>query len=139
MGWQTDWLYQLVFQEVADIWQRSRNFNEQLGAPPTSLRVYEFAQADWDGPHCRGKANRAWQYDETAGLQPSEVIDEQQPTIQGAMYDVGVVRFHIATSRKQVLFEYVLGPRYGRGHIFDVEGQGSRGELKRSMNRQWVS
>ena len=139
MGWQTDWLYQLVFQEVADIWQRTRNCTEHLGAPPTSLHIYEFAKADWDGPRCRGKATRGWQYDEIEGLQPAEVEEVRQPTLQGAMYDIGVVRFHIATSRKQVLFEYVLGPRYGRGQILDVEGQGERGQLKRSMNRQWVS
>ena len=138
MGWKSDWLYDLVFQEVARVWEQSRKESASLGPPPSSFRVLEYPKGDWDGPHCRGQVQRAWLYDE-AGLQPAEIDEDHKLVVQNAMYDVGVVHFHIAPSRKQVVFEFVLGPLYGRGRILDVVGQGSRGTLKRSMNREWVS
>ena len=42
----------------------------------------------------------------------------------------GVVRFHITADRKRIVFVYVLGPLYGRGRVFRVEGQGRTGCLE---------
>ena len=138
MGWKSDWIYDLVFQEVSGVWAQACKDSARLGPRPSSLWVLEHRKADWDRARCKGQVLRAWLFDDT-GLQVAEIEDNVEPVIRGAMYDVGTVQFHIASSRKQVLFEFTLGPRYGRGRILQVVGQGPRGTLERTAGPGWVS
>jgi hypothetical protein len=58
---------------------------------------------------------------------------------RGMFYERGVVEFFIDTDRKRVLFTYTLGPRYGRGMIFRVVGQGTTGRLTPCAGPAWIS
>ena len=42
-------------------------------------------------------------------------------------WDRGWFCFHIAPDRKRVVITYVVGPRYARGLVLKVEGQGESG------------
>ena len=132
MGWQSDWLYDLIFDEVARIWKRAiRDGRGPFGPAPTALVIKEMGEPDWEAVRCQGDVHRLWCYrggtPEVLPVEPeSETgVGEQR----GMFYERGEVQFHISSDRKRVLFTYVLGPRNGRGMEFAVQGQGRQGKL----------
>jgi hypothetical protein len=138
-GWRTDWLYRLVFKEVAAVWEKVRSEGRSLGTPPDWLCVQELRRADWENLRCLGPVRRAWSF-RSGGLSPlpPEGVDPDCGEPRGMFYQVGRVRFHIA-DRKRLVFEYTVGPRYGRGVFFRVAGQGKRGRLHLDGPLMWVS
>ena len=138
MGWKSDWLYGLIFKEVAAVWKRSQNEDATLGPSPFALHVLECAEGDFEGPHSHDVVRR-WIYDQS-GLRPAELDESSERSVQGSMYDIGTVWFHVTTTRKLVCFGFCLGPLYARGHVFEVVGQGARGRLRISGKHvRWVS
>jgi hypothetical protein len=141
MGWQSDWLYQLIFDEVERVWKRARKDGAgRFGPPSTAFLISEMPEADWEHIRCHGDAHRQWTYKggdpEPA---PCVVYDTDLGEQRGMFYERGVVEFFIDTDRKRVLFTYTLGPRYGRGMIFGVVGQGTKGRLTPCAGPAWVS
>ncbi|QDU55848.1 hypothetical protein Pan181_20450 [Aeoliella mucimassa] len=94
MGWKSDWLYQLVFSEIESVWQRAQRYDEQLGPPPEEMRVREFREADWDGPHCKGQVSNQWLCNPN-GWEQVEPFDYQAPTTRKAYYNFGSANFSI--------------------------------------------
>src|SRR5262249_52350365 len=116
-GWKTDWLYQLIFKEVAAVWGKVRSEGRKLvpsppwlGTPPDWLCVQEFRRADWENLRCLGPVRRAWSFGgkELSPLPPEEV-DPDCGERRGMFYEVGRVRFHLAADRKRLVFEYTVG------------------------------
>lgn len=132
MGRPTDWLYQLVFQRVADLSAELRT--EHVDSPDRFV-VDEMSHADWDTAFCSGQVSRTWTHD-SEGLKAGQT--EEPAECRGMFFKVGLVRFHIAADRKRVLFEYRVGPRYGRGFTYRVVGQGKLGRLMPD-GTMWVS
>jgi hypothetical protein len=61
MGWQSDWLYQLIFDEVEKVWKRAKKEGEgRFGPAPVDLLISEMLEADWEESRCRGNAHRQW-------------------------------------------------------------------------------
>lgn len=112
-----------------------------LGPPPTALVVREMAEADWDCPNCVGSVLRQWLYrgGEPELLPLHDRADTDVGELRGQFYERGMVAFHVAPDRRRVLFTFGVGPRYGRGLILRVEGQGSDGRLIPSEGPQWRS
>jgi hypothetical protein len=111
----------------------------QFGPPPTALVVREMGQADWKRAYCRGDVRRQWVY---RGSSPEPVAPEAEPDLgegRGMYYERGVVDFHVASDRRRVLFTFTVGPRFGRGLIFGVEGQGAGGRLSPGAGPVWKS
>jgi len=142
MGWQSDWLYQLIFDEVEQVWQRARKDGAgHFGPAPTTFLISEMREANWDDMRCRGDAQRHWTYQ---GGQPEPMAltkgsDADLGEQRGMFYARGAVAFCIDANRKRVLFTYALGPRYGRGMVFGVIGQGAKGRLSPTGGTMWVS
>ena len=132
MGWRSDWLYLLIFQEVEKAWKRATEEGAgRFGPPPTDFLLREMPEADWEHIRCRGDARQQWTYQggdpEPA---PCDGEDADLGKRRGMFYERGLVEFFINADRKRVLFTYTLGPRYGRGWIFEVVGQGAKGMLR---------
>ena len=138
MGWRSGWLHQLVFQEVKKIWQRAKNAGTgKFGPPPDALHICEMSDGDWERPQCSGDALRRWLYQ---GDEPELVGDcADVGELRGMFFQRGIVQFFIDPDRKRVLFTYILGPRYGRGMLFEVGGQGAQGKLTRCPGPAWIS
>jgi hypothetical protein len=142
MGWQSDWLYRLIFEQIAKIWETAtREGAGPFGPPPNALLITETRDADWEHARCLGNPIRYWMYQ---GGEPECVptveVDTNPGQRQGMFYERGEVVFCIAADRNRVLFTYILGPRYGRGMILDVVGQGADGRLASSIaSMLWVS
>src|SRR4051794_636805 len=63
MGWQSDWLYQLIFDEVRRAWRKAiREGRGKFGPAPTSGLVKELPDADWEAARCFGQVQRMWLY-----------------------------------------------------------------------------
>jgi len=148
MGWKSDWLYGLIFSEVEALWKRalqewktSRDNYKQPGDPPACFVVQQCANGDWQFPDYGDPVIRQWQYEGTDfRLLTSNDLRLPEVAHNNRMFwRVGQVRFHIAASRKHVIFSYVIGPRYCRGSIFQVVGQGKRGKLKPAAGPGWIS
>jgi hypothetical protein len=142
MGWQTDWLYQLVFDEVERVWQRAiKDGVARFGPAPKCLVISEMLEADWEESRCRGVANRQWTYQggHPKLLSPCEGNATEFGEQRGMFYELGVVTFCIDADRKRLVFSYTLGPRYGRAMTFTVIGQGKNGRLAPADGRLWVS
>ena len=132
MGWKTDWLYRLVFQEFSCAWDRAQGEGgDTSGRPPVALHVTEHDDVCPEGPaFCCGEPIRSWDF---AGEGWEEVpLRERTPddrAVHGMFVRVAVGSFHISEDRKTMAVEYVFGPRYGHGSIFAVRGQGKRAKL----------
>lgn len=142
MGWRTDWLYGLIFHEVQRVWRRAiREGRGKFGPAPSQLLIKEMSDADWELMRSKGRELRKWCY--SGGTpEPLPVEDETTESLGeqvGMFYEKGDVRFFIASDRKRVLLTYTLGPRYGRGMAFAIEGQGAKGRLVPTGGPGWVS
>jgi hypothetical protein len=106
-----------------------------------TLLIIEMLEADWEDSRCRGNAHRQWMYQggQPALLPPVEGNDIDLGAQRGMFYERGLVTFCIDTNRKRLVFTYTLGPRYGRGMTFGVNGQGNKGRLSPAGTTMWVS
>ena len=133
MGWKSDWLYQLIFDQFERAWSQAQADGEsRFGPASTSLLVGEYDKAVGDGspPYCRGNVVRAWNF---AGREwNSEAAAEllrHNGSTHGMFYHTAMGGFCISADRKTVMIEYRFGPRYGRGFVFIVQGQGDTARL----------
>jgi hypothetical protein len=142
MGWKSDWLYRLVFNYLELAWTTAQRDGEsRFGPAPTLLRVTEFF-ADNDGQQFPSlcQPRRCWVYN---GLEwRAEKMPEPYPvnSVVGMFYIEARGGFFISADRKMVVIEYRFGPRYGRGGVFVVQGQGTRASLLPEQDSiGWVS
>jgi hypothetical protein len=138
MGWRTDWLYQLIFDEVARIWSRAVKDGitfPNSGPPPDYLLIEECGDADWERAVCLRPVLRSWTCrGADFELQPQAPPEHIPPPVERGFRDsYGIVRFQVRPDRKKLVFEYILGPLHGRGRVFLVVGQGRRGKMGGSL------
>jgi hypothetical protein len=143
MGWQSDWLYRLIFDEVAILWAQARKDGAgTFGPSPDRFYVEECAAADWKELHCQPPVLRTWVFDGSIPpvlLTPSSVPPSDR-TVRGMFFVDGMVQFHIGGNRNQIVWTHILGRRYGRGKVFRVQGQGQTATLERDRDfGEWVS
>lgn len=143
MRWKSDWLYNLVFNEVERLWtQVQKEGTGKFGFAPERFYVQQFENADWQELNCLPPIIRSWIFD---GLVPTLLSNSSKPlaidqTSRGMFFVSGTVHFHISNNRKEILWTYRLGRRYGRGMVFSVEGQGKASSLQRNASfGEWVS
>jgi hypothetical protein len=102
--------------------------SEYESGDPSTSRCYAPAKRRW---HFRGGADFGLVGDDAAAA-----ASAGRP--RGMFYDVGRVGFFVTEDRRLVVFEYILGPRYGRGLLFEVHGQGREARLGQSGRApQW--
>lgn len=133
MGWKSDWLYRLVFQQFEQAWMKAQAEGaSRFGPAPESLLVGQHSETIVDGvsPYCRGPIARKWCY---AGGDWTELESGRSTSVdhavRGMFFQTAIGRFCISPDRMTVVIEYVLGPRYGRGFTLTVEGQGDSAVL----------
>lgn len=138
-GWRTDWMYARIFREVGNLWEEVRTGDPRMGTPPEQLRVEEMCGADWEGARCLPPVRRVWTFGPD-GLHPQmgEAGPAECGAARGMFWQVGLVRFHVAVDRRRLVLEYAVGPRYGRGRVFRVAGQGKKGRLC-PVGITWIS
>jgi hypothetical protein len=151
MGWKSDWLYGLVFQQVAAVWNDCmRTGKGRYGPPPERFLVTECSTANWDMPFCTPPIVRAWHYNDSGVLSqplpnPEALFPATAPAHPDSMFfATGDMRFHITPERTLIVFSYLVGPRYGRGRVYRVIGQGTRGTVKGRLDpaegyNEWVA
>ncbi|HEX4128833.1 MAG TPA: hypothetical protein VHZ24_02235 [Pirellulales bacterium] len=126
MGWQSDWLYELIFHEVEIVREAATRHDAKNGQPPNTCFVSEYTDADWERAMNQGSVKRSWILKRGEPIAESDTAcnlgDDSE--VDGVFFDKAFVTFHIATDRKRVVFVYFLGPRYARGRILAVQGQG---------------
>jgi hypothetical protein len=135
MGWTSDWLYHLIFKEVADVWASAlANAVERpdlFGPGPELLTVHECGGVRWKNVQCLDPVTREWVYGGRTFVE-QETVGEYRAGKNvrlKAFYSRPVLQFHITPDRTRVAITYVLGSRYGRGFVLAIEGQGKEGRL----------
>lgn len=95
-----------------------RYYRPEFGLPPTELRVYQAAQADWEHAMIRPPYISAWR--SFSGVDVESIASDDLPDYSvfptGMYWPVGQISFSIDAEHKRAVFTYVLGPRYGRGY-----------------------
>jgi hypothetical protein len=101
-------------------------YRPEFGLPPTELRIYQAAQADWERAMIRPPYVSAWRY--LGGVDVEPIAPYNLPDYSvlptGMYWPVGQIDFWVDYEHKRAVFTFVLGPRYGRGYqtVFeDVE------------------
>lgn len=147
MGWQVDWLYHLIFQDINNIWKQInvgdyKGDNEHLGPTPDYLVVKQFAGLSIQpyndmepkplSAYFAEPVLRQWILSD-AGFQSvrgKDTIIRTSHIKRGMFYETGAVSFGISPDRKIVALQYMVGPLYGAHRVFKVQGQGKRGKLR---------
>lgn len=137
MGWQSDWLYTLVFAKITEVWngalQNAAEHPDLFGPPPASRRVQECGKITKRPVlYCVPPVIREWQFDGTGfALSDPPYINNTDPKpLQIAFFTNPVLRFHIQPDRQKVVVSFVLGPRYGGGYDLLVRGEGPTARLE---------
>jgi hypothetical protein len=143
MGPNTNWLYQLIFDEVSRLWELvlEQGSTELFGPPPGYLLIREHAEADWTEILCSGPVLRQWRYTGST-MEECPATDEMLHVSQAqkAFYPYGLVQFHVSSDRKRIAYTYLMGPRYARGVVFRVREDVSGHSLELDPNvGEWVS
>src|SRR5690349_14404150 len=97
MGWQSDWLYELIFDEIATWWSKTNKEGKgELGPPPQYFLIQQCVTADSNGfVGCIDPVLTQWRFD-NAGLQTMNAtvgIPKQVLPKQGMFFEFGIVRF----------------------------------------------
>ena len=159
MGWKTDWLFALIFREIQRIWNEANRFAEQISKPEKpqpsleALRVRQCAGARLGSGFLSPPILREWLFDgaDFTELEPTETflpkrkgkalvpfpLSVRNSESRGALFVEGNVSFYITPGRKQCVLTYQLGPRYGRGIVYEVHGQGTGATLNAAI--RWGS
>jgi len=143
MGWQSDWLYRLIFDEVTKLWiQAQQEGAGKFGPAPDRFYIQQFAAVHWEQLVCQPPVTHVWSFEGTAA--PMFVIPRPFPTpdqtARGMFFRNGVAQFHITENRQQIVWNHRLGRRYGRGKVLRVRGQGQQATLEGDPAfGEWVS
>ena len=139
MGWQSDWLYQLIFKNIQQHWEQALMDGKLIGPAPDYCIVSQFAdlksvpyQDSYLMATSKGPVIKRWRLDRT-GIHRITEADEKQLTIpyegRGAFYRIGKISFCISCDRKIVAIKCNFGPRYGTSRVYKVQGQGKNSQL----------
>ncbi len=148
MGWRTDWLYGLIFAEFRAVWAKAqREGHGDHGPAPAEMLISEYRETrcSESAVRCCGGVLRHWQYRGESFEELAEPLEEPDCNpVRGMFYARASGAFNVSPDRKTVVLEYWFGPRYGRGFVYDVQGQGTfgkgRGQLTDKPNvPMWVS
>ena len=142
MGWKSDWLYQIIFQQAQQLWHQTHTSREEPVpqiTPPDYFLISEYASFRvvpyQDSPRLRDaklgdEPVRYWSYNDE-GLRriaaPESPADLRES--RGMYHKVGRIIFSIHTDRKLVFLGYGMGPRFARSGVYEVHGQGKTGSL----------
>jgi hypothetical protein len=143
MGWQSDWLYHLIFSEAAQLWAHAQKEGAgRFGPAPNRFYLQQCADVNWERLFCQPPILRVWAFDGT--LPPVFVPTAPPPTpdrtVRGMFFVDGIVHFHITDDRKRVVWNHWLGRRYGRGKVLWIHGQGQDATLNKDPAfGEWVS
>ncbi len=143
MGWQSDWLYRLIFDEVAKLWSQAQQEGAgRFGPAPDRFYIQQYADVDWEQLFCQLPVMRVWAFEGTTA--PVLVTTLPFPTpdraVRGMFFVDGVVQFHITNDRKRIVWNHWLGRRYGRGKVLRVHGQGQAATIDRDPAfGEWAS
>ena len=147
MGWKSDWLYRLVFEQFEIAWSKAqREADGRFGPAPNSFLVTEFSESSSDnldlspGSFQPERRIRSWRFDghDWTPELPAEPV--AKPVIQRMFFETAIGRFRISNDRRAVTIDYIFGPRNGRGIVFVVERQGDFGRLKpKPESASWIS
>jgi hypothetical protein len=143
MGWQTDWLYRLIFDEVTKLWtQAQQEGASRFGPAPDRFYIQQYAAVQWEQLVCQPPVTCIWTFAGTTA--PVLVVTPSFPTpdrtVRGMFFIDGVVQFHITEDHKRIVWNHWLGRRYGRGNVLRVHGQGQQATLERDPAfGEWVS
>ena len=141
MGWQSDWLYRLIFREIENVRAAANRQDAKNGLPPTVYYILEYSDADWEKVTHLGTVKRSWilKKDEPLAETDATFTPGDDAEIDGMFFNKAAIAFHISSDRKRVTFEYFLGPLYARGRILAVHGQGNRAKLISTDGREWIA
>jgi len=143
MGWKSDWLYHLIINEFRKAWKKAQKEGSgNFGPCSDEMIVYQYSGCDLNNSRCNGECLRAWIFNGDAfeAVSPDRVEKLKKSETQGMFYKQATGQFNISKNRRHVVLEYIFGPRYGRGYVFDVVGQGKKGCLQlKPGNAFWVS
>lgn len=138
-----DWLDHLVFCEVERIWNQVISEERPNDPAPSTLYVLHCANADWNRLVCYPPVVRAWLYDRTGqrtrispdqtvgGSSLTRILGNQEHRRGRTFYDIGLLKFHIATDRQLLIIHYTVGPRYGAGWVARISGEGELAKLEK--------
>ena len=119
IDWKSDWLYQLVFQELKDRWLKVR---------PKEFFV---TQLDEVGENMsKGKPVHFWQFkgDNFVEIKEDEVKEDENGTyFHRFQYAKGY--FAISPDRKNVAVDTVSCPLHDWGGVYSVKGAGDKAKL----------
>jgi hypothetical protein len=109
-------LLQTVWEECDPVKATSGPYYKpDFGLPPKKLHVCEARDLNWERGYCLPPYVRAWEFDGTALV---EISVEGLPDVKnkhGMYWEIGRIEFAIDAEKKQAVYGYWLGPRYGRG------------------------
>ncbi|RYX82903.1 hypothetical protein EON83_17500 [bacterium] len=161
MEWKTDWLFQLIVRDVEKIWQQAleESTRSTTSLAPDYLLLCQYADVlvqpySEIAPEVddRSLLNaslvspliKQWKFDQSGVTihNESHPDSRKRNPVRGMFYQEGVFNFGFTPDRKLLYTSYTLGPRYGRGQVFKVQGQGQGrgGRLElHSGFRMWMS
>ena len=90
-------------------------YKADFGLPPKKLIVCEGCELNWERSYSLAPYKHAWSFD---GSVVTEIGVEDLPDVakkNGMYWEVGRIEFAIDPEKKQAVYGYWLGPRYGRG------------------------
>jgi hypothetical protein len=118
-----------------------RYYRPEFGLPPTELRIYQAAQADWERAIIRPPYVFGWRC--VSGVNTESIAPDDLPDYSvlpsGMYWPVGQIAFCIDSEHKRAVFTYVLGPRYGRGYKATFEDSATLAFVPERSKTVWVS
>ncbi len=143
MGWKSDWLYGIIFAEFEKAWKQAQKEGKgEYGPASERMIISQYSGYSTEMPHCYGYLVKSWDYNgKSFELYDEPELDScAEPAIQGMFYKQASGSFAVSENRRAGVITYVFGPRYGRGFLFDVIGQGEKGEIRMNPgSTQWIS
>src|SRR5262245_45323306 len=114
MRWQSDWLYQLIFDEVTSLWAQAQHEGAgKFGPPPDRFYIQQYADAQWEQLVCQPPVLRTWAFDGHSRPLLLPILPPPIPdrAIRGMFYVEGVILFHLTNDRKRIVWNHYLGRR----------------------------
>ena len=148
MGWQSDWLYQVIFKNIQKAWEEVlKDGQTEMGPAPDYCIVSQFSEfksVPWQSSllmaTSAGPIIKRWKLDSVGvdRITGAQVKEFEIPHKErGAFYRVGKINFCISDDRRIVSIGCNFGPRYGTERVYRVQGQGKHGQLSGHPDFVW--
>ncbi len=126
------------FQEIFRLLKKEAPEHPAMGIPPRSLIVCQTQKYKPEGM-CWGEAIAVWKVTEKEIQKLVDLsIEPEHKPINGAFFREGYAGFSISPDLKNVIIEWQVGPRYGRGWRYAVVVKNSDIFIQKEANL-WVS